>query len=89
MQNGGAALELLSVARDKIDLVFTDVIMPGMNGLELARYIGERWPDLEVVLTTGYSHVLAEDMGHGFALLRKPYSMSGLIDVLGSPLPHS
>jgi PAS domain S-box-containing protein len=89
VQNGGAALELLSVARDKIDLVFTDVIMPGMNGLDLARYIGERWPDLEVVLTTGYSHVLAEETGHGFALLRKPYSVDGLIGILGSPLPHS
>ncbi len=89
VQNGGAALELLSVARDKIDLVFTDVIMPGMNGLELARYIGERWPDLEVVLTTGYSHVLAEETGHGFALLRKPYSVDGLIGILGSPLPQS
>ncbi len=89
VQNGGAALELLSVARDKIDLVFTDVIMPGMNGLELARYIGERWPDLEVVLTTGYSHVLAEETGHGFALLRKPYSVDGLIGILRSPLPHS
>jgi CheY-like chemotaxis protein len=84
VQNGGAALELLDVARDKIDLVFTDVIMPGMNGLELARHIAERWPDLEVVLTTGYSHALAEENDHGFALLRKPYSVEGIINVLGS-----
>ena len=88
VQNGGAALELLSAARDKIDLVFTDVIMPGINGLELARSIGERWPDLEVVLTTGYSHVLAEETGHGFALLRKPYSVDGLIGILGSASLH-
>jgi PAS domain S-box-containing protein len=89
VQNGGAALELLTVARDKIDLVFTDVIMPGMNGLELARQVGERWPDLEVVLTTGYSHVLAEETGHGFALLRKPYSVEGLVSILGFPAPQS
>jgi CheY-like chemotaxis protein len=82
-QNGDAALEMLDAARDKIDLVFTDVIMPGMNGLDLARRIAERWPDLEVVLTTGYSHVLAEDSGHGFALLRKPYSVEGLVGILG------
>ncbi len=84
VQNGGAALDLLEVARDKIDLFFTDVIMPGMNGLELARTIVERWPDLEVVLTTGYSHVLAEDTGHGFTILRKPYSVEGLVHILGS-----
>jgi len=82
VQNGEAALELLDAARDKIDLVFTDVIMPGMNGLDLARHIASRWPDLAVVLTTGYSHVLAEEIGHGFPLLRKPYSVSGLIDIL-------
>ncbi|MEG3089551.1 hybrid sensor histidine kinase/response regulator [Sphingomonas sp. PB4P5] len=83
VQNGDAALEQLGVARDKIDLVFTDVIMPGMNGLELARRIGDRWPDLAVVLTTGYSHALAEESGHGFPLLRKPYSVEGLIGILG------
>jgi CheY-like chemotaxis protein len=87
VQNGGAALELLAAARDKIDLVFTDVIMPGINGLELARSITERWPDLEVVLTTGYSHVLAEETDHGFALLRKPYSVDGIVSILGSAPP--
>ncbi len=83
-QNGEAALELLDIARDKIDLVFTDVIMPGMNGLDLARQIGKRWPDLEVVLTTGYSHVLAEESDHGFPLLRKPYSVEGLVKILAT-----
>ena len=87
VQNGGAALDMLAVARDKIDLVFTDMVMPGMNGLELAQSISERWPDLEVVLTTGYSHLLAEDSGHGFALLRKPYSVDGLAGILGSATP--
>jgi CheY-like chemotaxis protein len=87
-QNGEAALELLATARDKIDLVFTDVIMPGMNGLDLARHIAERWPDLEVVLTTGYSHVLAEDGDHSFSLLRKPYSVQQLVGILGSPHPQ-
>jgi PAS domain S-box-containing protein len=82
VQNGEAALELLAAARDKIDLVFSDVIMPGINGLELARRIRAKWPDLRVVLTTGYSHALVEDSGHGFAILRKPYAVEGLVGVL-------
>ncbi|WP_242148365.1 PAS domain-containing sensor histidine kinase [Sphingomonas sp. BAUL-RG-20F-R05-02] len=80
--NGESALDLLEAAADKFDLVFTDVIMPGINGLELAQTIAARWPDLEVVLTSGYSHVLAEESDHGFTLLRKPYSVEGLMNVL-------
>jgi PAS domain S-box-containing protein len=82
--NGEAALDLLETASDKFDLVFSDVIMPGINGLELAQTIAARWPDLEVVLTSGYSHVLAEDGGHGFTLLRKPYSVEGLAGILNA-----
>jgi PAS domain S-box-containing protein len=85
VQNGDAALELLATAADKFDLVFSDVIMPGINGLELARMITERWPSLRVVLTSGYSHVLAEQSGHPFDLLRKPYSVEGLLGILDEP----
>jgi PAS domain S-box-containing protein len=81
-QNGESALELLESAAGKYDLVFSDVIMPGINGLELAQKIAARWPELEVVLTSGYSHVLAEEGHHGFNLLRKPYSVEGVMGVL-------
>ncbi|WP_189677859.1 hybrid sensor histidine kinase/response regulator [Sphingomonas glacialis] len=81
--SGEAALELLETASEKFDLVFSDVIMPGINGLELARQINERWHGLRVVLTSGYSHVLAEESYHPFELLRKPYSVKGILGVLG------
>jgi len=50
--------------------------------VELARQVRERWPDLTIVLTSGYSHVLADDARHGFALLHKPYSVDELSRVL-------
>lgn len=78
VQSGEEALALLERAHEKIDLVFSDVIMPGINGLELARLIRDRWPAMPVVLTTGYSDALAEQQDHGFPLLRKPYSVSSL-----------
>ncbi len=85
-QNGEAALELLEASSGKFDLVFSDVIMPGINGLQLAQSVATRWPDLEVVLTSGYSHVLAEEGTHGFKLLRKPYSVDALVGILnGEP----
>lgn len=78
VQSGEDALALLERAHEKIDLVFSDVIMPGINGLDLARRIRDRWPAMPVILTTGYSDALAEHQNHGFPLLRKPYSVSGL-----------
>lgn len=85
--NAEAAIELLDTAADKFDLVFSDVIMPGINGLELARIVTERWPNLRTVLTSGYSHVLAEESGHGYDLLRKPYSVDGLLGILKAGEP--
>lgn len=80
------ALRILEHRRDDFDLVFTDVVMPGMDGVDLAREVRRRWPDLPVVLTSGYSHVLAEEGSHGFPLLQKPYTMDGLLGVLsGEP----
>lgn len=72
------ALGILEDGADTIDLVFSDVVMPGMNGVELGKIIGQRWPRLPVVLTSGYSSVLAEDHSHGFTLLHKPYSAEAL-----------
>ncbi|QGY01806.1 response regulator [Methylobacterium mesophilicum SR1.6/6] len=66
----------------RFDAVFSDVVMPGMGGVALARELERRLPDLPVVLTSGYSHVLAEEGVHGFDLIQKPYSVEQLSRVL-------
>jgi PAS domain S-box-containing protein len=75
---------LAILARDEFaaDLVFSDVIMPGMNGVELAGVIRDRYPGLPVVLTSGYSNVLAENAHRGFELIQKPYSVESLSRIL-------
>jgi PAS domain S-box-containing protein len=80
-----AATALIDLGRDGegFDLVFSDVVMPGMSGIELAQEIGRRMPHVPVVLTSGYSSVLAEQDSHDFELLRKPYSIEELAKVLG------
>jgi PAS domain S-box-containing protein len=50
--SGREALELLT--DDRFDLVFTDLSMPEMDGWEVAREIRRRWPDMSIVLVTGY-----------------------------------
>ena len=80
--DAAAALALLGKDEFAVDLVFSDVIMPGMNGVELAGIIRERFPGLPVVLTSGYSNVLAENTHHGFELIQKPYSVESLSRIL-------
>jgi nitrogen-specific signal transduction histidine kinase len=79
--NAHEALQLLSDV-DGFDVVFSDVVMPGMSGVELGQEIRRRYPDLPVVLTSGYSHVLAEEGRHGFELIKKPYAAEELSRVL-------
>src|SRR4051794_36080421 len=80
--NADAALAILAEDEFAADLVFSDVIMPGMNGVELAGVIRARYPGLPVVLTSGYSNVLAENAHRGFDLIQKPYSVESLSRIL-------
>jgi len=50
--SGDEALEMLSA--DKYDLLLTDVRMPGMNGFELLNKVKQNWPDMAVIVMTGY-----------------------------------
>ena len=63
---------------ERIDLVFSDVVMPGgMNGIALAQEIGNRYPQVPVLLTSGYSDVV-QTAGSQFAILRKPFQLPAL-----------
>lgn len=77
------ALSELAAVPGRFDVVFTDVVMPGISGIELATRLGRLYPQLPVVLTSGYSHVLEETGQAGFELLHKPYSVDQLSRVLG------
>ncbi|MCE1117279.1 MULTISPECIES: hybrid sensor histidine kinase/response regulator [Pseudomonas] len=74
-----SALALLEAGQPRIDLVLSDVVMPGVSGIELARTIKRRWPDIPLVLTSGYSQLLAEDAQPGVEVLNKPYSVDQLL----------
>ena len=82
VDNATHALEELAAGAERYDVVFTDVVMPGMTGIELAQEIRRYHSDLPVVLTSGYSHVLSESGSDGFEVLQKPYSMEQLSRVL-------
>jgi signal transduction histidine kinase len=80
--NAEEALERLGVDGAGFRAVFSDVVMPGMGGIELAKVLRVCIPALPVILTSGYSHVLAQEDSHGFELLHKPYSAAQVGRVL-------
>jgi PAS domain S-box-containing protein len=70
---------------DKPRLIFTDVVMPGgISGIELARKVRQRFPELPILLTTGYSEQVAGT--HGFPVLQKPYEIDSLAAALSTLL---
>ena len=84
-ENAAAGLDILD--RQSIDLLFTDIVMPGgIDGVELARQVCGRWPNVRVILTTGFSESpLNRDIATllpDASLLRKPYRKSELAATL-------
>ncbi len=84
--DGNNALQIWSEYKDNIDLVFTDVIMPGgVNGRELAERLLREKPNLKVIYSTGYS---ADALGRDFRLdpelnyLQKPYQPDDLARII-------
>jgi len=89
-----SAEEALSLLEDgaKIDLVFSDIVMPGaIDGVGLAREIRSRYPNLPVFLTTGYSDA-AQAAPPDLRILRKPFDTDTLRDFVQNignmSLPH-
>jgi PAS domain S-box-containing protein len=74
--SGEEALDQLEVKRP--DIVFSDVVMPGISGIELARRLRERWPDLPVLLASGYSEDVLKGEARLYELVRKPYGRVSL-----------
>jgi CheY-like chemotaxis protein len=80
--NADEALKLIDEDPKRFDVVLSDVVMPGVDGVALGKEIQRRLPDLPIVLNSGYSQVLADEESHGFELLQKPYSVEELSHVL-------
>ena len=52
--HGAEALEVIEQAAEPVDLVVTDVVMPGMDGRELGRRLAQRWPTLPILYISAY-----------------------------------
>ena len=80
--DGGTALALL-LSGQKFDVLFSDIIMPGgMSGLDLARRVRQHFPDLPVLLSSGYARATGEVYREGFNIIAKPYGADSLSEAL-------
>jgi len=76
-----AALGMIETGDIRIDLLLTDVVLPGMNGRQLAEQAKNRRPDLKVLFTTGYSRNAIVHQGRldpGVAMIQKPITQDAL-----------
>ena len=77
VQSADGALQLLA-SGEPVDLVFTDIIMPGeLDGMALARQVKKEYPDIAVLLTSGYAKAV-NTLDANFPILRKPYQLATL-----------
>jgi signal transduction histidine kinase/CheY-like chemotaxis protein len=84
LHTANEALDRLASDRQQVCAVLTDVMMPGMNGMAFARHVWARWPDLPVVLMSGYSDtdVLDEADARHVHFLEKPFTSATLLKAL-------
>jgi len=79
------ALDRLRAATAGFDIMFSDIVMPGMSGLDLAALVRAELPRLPILLATAYSEAAARD-GSDFPILPKPYRRDALIAMMGDAL---
>ena len=79
------ALEILDSGAH-VDLVFSDVVMPGSSGITLARLARERNPGMPIVLATGYPDAIDDVTDSGAIPLIKPYTIARLEAVFAEQL---
>jgi CheY-like chemotaxis protein len=91
VSSGSSAIEMAKSVRPAI--VLSDVIMPGMNGIEVGIRILESVPNCKIILFSGQAATVdlleqAREQGHRFDILAKPIKPERLISVIRSNLPQ-
>lgn len=70
-------------SRDDVDLVFTDVQMPGtMDGIKLSHYIRDGWPPVKLIVASGAAILEESSLPHGSRFFSKPYEDHTITDAM-------
>ncbi len=88
-QNGFDGLRMIE--EENFDLVLTDLKMPDMDGIEVLRKIKEGWPEIEVIIITGYQTVdtAVKSIKLGaFDYIEKPFTPDALVSAVTKAIEH-
>ena len=80
-ESGEACLEILRTHDGPLDLLLSDVVMPGMNGKELYEEVRKLYPEVKVLLMSGYTQDIITDRGvlrDGTPFIQKPFTIAAL-----------
>jgi DNA-binding NtrC family response regulator len=86
--NASQALELFRECRGHVDLLLTDVCLPGKSGQALARRLEAACPNLKIIFTSGYGDFHAAEESDRVFYLPKPFAIQKLIRTVAEVLAH-
>ena len=85
--SGAEALERWSERAESVQLVFSDIIMPGMSGVALVERLAEERPDVRILLMSGFTDPTVPDLAlNGAQFLEKPFTLDELLTAVRSAL---
>jgi len=91
VSSGIEALDIFKQESGGIDLVITDMTMPGMTGVELSTKLLEMQPDIPIILCTGYHETVTPEKAKALGIreyVSKPYSQSDMAKIIRDVLTH-
>jgi len=80
LESSGPTEALRVAAQHRVDLLLTDIVMPEMNGPELARRLVERQPGLITMYMSGYAQRALDVTQNGSLHIQKPFSVRSLLE---------
>jgi DNA-binding NtrC family response regulator len=89
VSSGEDALKVSSEEKDALDLILTDVVLPGINGPKVYERIARSFPGVKGIYMSGYSEELVARRGAlppGVRFVKKPFSLDGLLETIAEVL---
>jgi two-component system, cell cycle sensor histidine kinase and response regulator CckA len=83
--DGGEAIQTANERSHPVDLLVTDMVMPGAGGIEVSETLTLRWPELKTIFISGYAPEFdkaGEEVPAGARFLRKPFSKAELLNTV-------